>query len=209
MRARGLSGEAGLRVLRREWLVRVARRVDAPQDLASALAECLAYPGPFFLDVRVAPEENCYPMMPAGCGHHEIMLGDGMKGVVTGELPVLGTYCERNTKKSLIFPNEPSTSARSGELTIGLEDEPIEQATTRYATTNLHVVEPSQRIRTSRGHRRPSCARGELRLGERVLRVFSGSAFEELHGLAQTFFGALVQVVAALGAEVARGEVFR
>lgn len=29
MRARGLSGEAGLRTLRREWLVRVARRVNA------------------------------------------------------------------------------------------------------------------------------------------------------------------------------------
>jgi len=27
--------------------------------------------------VRVAAEENCYPMMPAGCAHHEIMLADG------------------------------------------------------------------------------------------------------------------------------------
>jgi acetolactate synthase-1/2/3 large subunit len=53
-----------------------ARRVDAPGELAAALAECLAYPGPFFLDVRVAAEENCYPMMPSGCGHHEIMLAD-------------------------------------------------------------------------------------------------------------------------------------
>ena len=54
-----------------------ARRVDAPGELAAALAECLAHPGPFFLDVRVAAEENCYPMMPAGCAHHEIMLADG------------------------------------------------------------------------------------------------------------------------------------
>ncbi len=53
-----------------------ARRVDAPEDLEAALAECLMYPGPFFLDVRVTAEENCYPMMPAGCGHHEIMLAD-------------------------------------------------------------------------------------------------------------------------------------
>ena len=29
---------------------------------------------PFFLDVRVAAEENCFPMMPAGCGHNDIML---------------------------------------------------------------------------------------------------------------------------------------
>jgi acetolactate synthase-1/2/3 large subunit len=29
---------------------------------------------PFFLDVRVAAEENCFPMVPAGCGHNDIML---------------------------------------------------------------------------------------------------------------------------------------
>ena len=55
-----------------------ARRVDRPQELDAALAECLAHDGPFFLDVRVAPQENCYPMMPAGRGHHEIMLADGV-----------------------------------------------------------------------------------------------------------------------------------
>ncbi len=54
-----------------------ARRVDHPADLPHALAECLAAPGPFFLDVRVAQQENCYPMIPAGRGHQEMMLGDG------------------------------------------------------------------------------------------------------------------------------------
>lgn len=53
-----------------------ARRVDASGELPAALAECLASPEPFFLDVRVAAQENCYPMMPAGHGHHEIMLAD-------------------------------------------------------------------------------------------------------------------------------------
>ncbi len=51
-----------------------ARRVDDVADLAGALAECLAYDGPFFLDVRVAQQENCFPMIPAGRGHHELML---------------------------------------------------------------------------------------------------------------------------------------
>jgi acetolactate synthase-1/2/3 large subunit len=51
-----------------------ARTVSDPGELADALAECLAYEGPFFLDVRVAAQENCYPMIPAGRGHHEIML---------------------------------------------------------------------------------------------------------------------------------------
>ena len=52
-----------------------SRRVSDPAELDEALAECLAYPGPFFLDVQVAPQENCFPMMPAGHGHHRVMLG--------------------------------------------------------------------------------------------------------------------------------------
>jgi acetolactate synthase-1/2/3 large subunit len=45
-----------------------ARRVDDPAELEEALAECLAYDGPFFLDVQVAAQENCFPMMPSGQG---------------------------------------------------------------------------------------------------------------------------------------------
>ncbi|MDQ8016497.1 MAG: biosynthetic-type acetolactate synthase large subunit [Bordetella sp.] len=52
-----------------------ARRVSDPAELDGALAECLASPGPFFLDVQVAAQENCFPMMPAGQGHHRVMLG--------------------------------------------------------------------------------------------------------------------------------------
>ena len=51
-----------------------ARRVDDAAELEGALVECLAYDGPFFLDVRVAQQENCFPMIPAGRGHHELML---------------------------------------------------------------------------------------------------------------------------------------
>ena len=51
-----------------------ARRVDDAAQLEGALAECLAYDGPFFLDVRVAQQENCFPMIPAGRGHHQLML---------------------------------------------------------------------------------------------------------------------------------------
>jgi acetolactate synthase-1/2/3 large subunit len=50
------------------------RRVADPAELPQALAECMAHPGPFFLDVAVAPQENCFPMIPAGRGHHELML---------------------------------------------------------------------------------------------------------------------------------------
>jgi len=54
-----------------------ARSVCDPAELAQALAECMAHEGPFFLDVRVAAQENCFPMIPAGEGHHRVMLAEG------------------------------------------------------------------------------------------------------------------------------------
>ena len=51
-----------------------ARTVSRREDLDAAIAECLASDGPYFLDVHVAAEENCFPMIPAGAGHHEVML---------------------------------------------------------------------------------------------------------------------------------------
>jgi acetolactate synthase-1/2/3 large subunit len=52
-----------------------ARTVERREELDAALAECLASDGLFFLDVRVAAEENCFPMIQTGCGHHEMLLG--------------------------------------------------------------------------------------------------------------------------------------
>lgn len=54
-----------------------SRRVERRDELDAALAECLSSDGPFFLDVVVAAEENCFPMMPAGAAHDEIWLGEG------------------------------------------------------------------------------------------------------------------------------------
>jgi acetolactate synthase-1/2/3 large subunit len=54
-----------------------AARVDQRCDQDRALQTCLDANEPFFLDVRVRAEENCYTMNPAGVGHHEVMLGDG------------------------------------------------------------------------------------------------------------------------------------
>lgn len=55
-----------------------AARVEHPSELDAALAQCLAYDGPFFLDVVVQAQENCFPMMPAGHGHHRMMLSEGV-----------------------------------------------------------------------------------------------------------------------------------
>jgi len=53
-----------------------ALRVEHPQDLQAGLARCLASDRPFLLDVKVASQTNCFPMIPAGRGHHEIMLSE-------------------------------------------------------------------------------------------------------------------------------------
>jgi len=53
-----------------------ARRVSDPAELDGALAECLASGNPYFLDVAVAGQENCFPMFAAGAGHQEVMLDE-------------------------------------------------------------------------------------------------------------------------------------
>ncbi|MEC5159238.1 MULTISPECIES: biosynthetic-type acetolactate synthase large subunit [unclassified Janthinobacterium] len=55
-----------------------ARAVTRRDELDAALAECLASSGPYFLDVRVAGEENCFPMIAPGRGHHEVLLAKGV-----------------------------------------------------------------------------------------------------------------------------------
>ena len=54
-----------------------AQTVSHPSQLAGALAECLASDGPYFLDVRVAAQENCFPMIASGQGHDRMMLAAG------------------------------------------------------------------------------------------------------------------------------------
>ncbi|MGH8632510.1 MAG: biosynthetic-type acetolactate synthase large subunit [Burkholderiales bacterium] len=54
-----------------------ARRVTNPAELDAALAACLASNGPYFLDVAVAAQENCFPMIAQGRGHQHVLMGDG------------------------------------------------------------------------------------------------------------------------------------
>jgi acetolactate synthase-1/2/3 large subunit len=51
-------------------------KVSDPAELEVALKICLAHDGPYLLDVAVAAQENCFPMMASGAGHHEIMLAE-------------------------------------------------------------------------------------------------------------------------------------
>jgi acetolactate synthase-1/2/3 large subunit len=48
--------------------------VEKPEDLESTLKAAFAYPGPVIVDVRVEPEENVAPMVPAGAALSEMLL---------------------------------------------------------------------------------------------------------------------------------------
>ncbi len=50
------------------------KTVERPSELAAALEEAVAYPGPYLLNVRVSPTENVFPMVPAGGAINEMVL---------------------------------------------------------------------------------------------------------------------------------------
>lgn len=50
-------------------------KCDKVSDMESTLDEMLNHDGPVIVDMRVAREENVYPMIPAGAAHYEVNLG--------------------------------------------------------------------------------------------------------------------------------------
>ena len=48
---------------------------EKPDDLDDVIAEMLSTQGPVIADIRVAKEENCFPMIPSGAAHNEMLLG--------------------------------------------------------------------------------------------------------------------------------------
>jgi acetolactate synthase I/II/III large subunit len=51
-------------------------RCDDPAKLDGAIQEMLDYPGPVIFDCMVSKEENCFPMIPSGKAHNEMILGE-------------------------------------------------------------------------------------------------------------------------------------
>ena len=47
--------------------------VDEQAEVEGAMRDALAEDGPVLLDVRVTPEENCYPMIPAGAAARDMV----------------------------------------------------------------------------------------------------------------------------------------
>jgi acetolactate synthase-1/2/3 large subunit len=53
----------------------VGLRVERPADVDAAISEMLAVDRTVILDVAVDPAENCFPMIPSGAAHNEMLLG--------------------------------------------------------------------------------------------------------------------------------------
>ncbi len=51
-------------------------RVSNPADLDDAIQEMLDYDGPVIMDCLVEKHENCFPMIPSGKAHNEMLMGD-------------------------------------------------------------------------------------------------------------------------------------
>ena len=65
-------------------------QVRDPKDLDAAIQQMLDYDGPFILDVLVEKHENCFPMIPSGRPHNEMLLGDAeTQGAIRSDGAVL------------------------------------------------------------------------------------------------------------------------
>ncbi len=53
----------------------VGLRAEKPAEVDELIKEMIATPRAVIADVRVDPTENCFPMIPAGRAHHEMILG--------------------------------------------------------------------------------------------------------------------------------------
>ena len=66
-------------------------RAEKPSDLDSLIKEMLKIKGPVICDIVVDPNENCFPMIPSGSTHDQMLLGpeDELDGEVSEEGMVL------------------------------------------------------------------------------------------------------------------------
>ena len=65
-------------------------RCENPISLDSAIQEMLDYPGPVIFDCLVERHENCFPMIPSGKPHNELLLGEAnTKDAIKSEGAVL------------------------------------------------------------------------------------------------------------------------
>ena len=51
-------------------------KCEDPADLDDAIKEMIAYDGPVLFDCMVEKAENCFPMIPSGAAHNDMILGE-------------------------------------------------------------------------------------------------------------------------------------
>ena len=65
-------------------------RVSKPEELDAAIAEMLSYDGPVMFDCRVTKNANCFPMIPSGAAHTDMILSsDEVSGTMDDEAKAL------------------------------------------------------------------------------------------------------------------------
>ncbi|MFN6941094.1 MAG: thiamine pyrophosphate-dependent enzyme, partial [Parvibaculum sp.] len=60
-------------------------RASKPSELDAAIQKMIDTPGPVIFDCVVDKFENCYPMIPSGAAHNEMILGDDPEGASVSE----------------------------------------------------------------------------------------------------------------------------
>ncbi len=64
--------------------------ISDPADLDDAIMEMINYDGPVLFDCLVEKHENCFPMIPSGKAHNEMLLGEAdTQGVIDAKGSVL------------------------------------------------------------------------------------------------------------------------
>jgi acetolactate synthase-1/2/3 large subunit len=65
-------------------------RIEGVQELDAGIAEMLSYDGPVMVDCRVAKLANCFPMIPSGAAHTDMLLhSDEVVGEMNDEAKAL------------------------------------------------------------------------------------------------------------------------
>ena len=54
-------------------------RATKPSEVDDLITEMIAVDGPVIADVAIDKTENCFPMIPSGAAHYEMLLGPADK----------------------------------------------------------------------------------------------------------------------------------
>ncbi|WP_327754397.1 acetolactate synthase 3 large subunit [Sphingobium sp. SJ10-10] len=65
-------------------------RIEGPQELEAGIRQMIDTPGPVIVDCRVAKLSNCFPMIPSGAAHTEMLLDPSqVEGIMSDEAKAL------------------------------------------------------------------------------------------------------------------------